>query len=316
MRVFTDPRCLEHPAPPGYPERPERLRAVLERLRGGPWPVIDTGGDDPAARPAADPREAVAAVHDPGYIERFERAAARGDALLDSADNPLAPATPAAAWGAVTAALAAAEWVAGGAGRRAFAAVRPPGHHAERALAMGFCFFNNAAVAAEHLRRRCGAERVAVFDFDVHHGNGTQHLFEERADVFYASTHQYPFYPGTGAADETGRGAGAGATLNVPLPAGTGDEGYAEAIEGRVLPALRRFAPDVLVVSAGFDAWRGDPLGGMRVSRDGFAAWGRALAALAGEACGGRVLALLEGGYDLAALPDLVAAHLEGLAAD
>jgi acetoin utilization deacetylase AcuC-like enzyme len=179
---------------------------------------------------------------------------------------------------------------------------------------MGFCFFNHAAVAAEHLRR-LGAERVAVFDFDVHHGNGTQHVFEERY-VFYASTHQYPFYPGTGAASETGRGAGAGATLNVPLPAGTGDEGYAEAIEGRVLPALRRFAPDVLVVSAGFDAWRGDPLGGMRVSLDGFAAWGRALAALAGEVARGRVLAVLEGGYDLAALPDLVAAHLEGLAAD
>ena len=315
MKVFTDRRCLEHPAPPGYPEQPERLRGILERLREGPWPVVDTG-DDPAARPEGDVRAAVEAVHDPAYVERFERAAARGDALLDSADNPLAPATPEAAWGSVTAALAAAEWVAGGERRRAFAAVRPPGHHAERALAMGFCFFNNAAVAAEHLRRHAGAERVAVFDFDVHHGNGTQHLFEERADVFYASTHQYPFYPGTGAASETGRGAGAGATLNLPLPAGTGDDGYAEAIEGAVIPALRRFAPDVLVISAGFDTWRGDPLGGMRVSRDGFAAWGRALAALAGEVSGGRVLALLEGGYDLAALPDLVAAHLEGLAAD
>ena len=315
MRVYTDRRCLDHPAPPGYPERPERLRLVLERLREGPWPVIDTSGD-PSAGPEGDVRAAVEAVHDPGYVARFERAAARGDALLDSADNPLAPATPAAAWGAVTAALAAAEWVAGGEGRRAFAAVRPPGHHAERALAMGFCFFNNAAVAAEHLRRHAGAERVAVFDFDVHHGNGTQHLFEERADVFYASTHQYPFYPGTGAASETGRGAGAGATLNLPLPAGTGDEGYAEAIEGAVIPALRRFAPDVLVLSAGFDAWQGDPLGGMRVSRDGFAAWGRTLAALAAEVSGGRVLALLEGGYDLAALPDLAATHLEGLAAD
>ena len=315
MRVFTDRRCLEHPAPPGYPERPERLRAVLEGLRGGPWAIVDTG-DDPAAGAAGDLRAAVEAVHDRGYLERFERAAARGDSLFDSADNPLAPATPEAAWGAVNAALAAAEWVAGGEGRRAFAAVRPPGHHAERALAMGFCFFNNAAVAAEHLRRRCGAERVAVFDFDVHHGNGTQHLFEERADVFYASTHQYPFYPGTGAAEETGRGAGAGATLNLPLPAGTSDDGYAEAIEGVVIPALRRFAPDVLVLSAGFDAWRGDPLGGMRVSRDGFAAWGRALAALADEVSGGRVLALLEGGYDLAALPDLVTVHLEGLAAD
>jgi acetoin utilization deacetylase AcuC-like enzyme len=205
--------------------------------------------------------------------------------------------------------------VAAGGGRTAFAAVRPPGHHAEAATAMGFCFFNNVAVAAEHLRRRHGVERVAIFDFDVHHGNGTQHLFETRADVFYASTHQYPFYPGTGAANETGLGPGLGATLNVPLPAGTGDDGYAEAIAERVLPALRRFAPDVLLLSAGFDAWRGDPLGGMAVSEDGFARWGHELRRLAAEVCGGRVLAVLEGGYDLANLGRLAVAHLLGLAA-
>ena len=196
----------------------------------------------------------------------------------------------------------------------AFCAVRPPGHHAERAIAMGFCFFNNVAVAAGHLLRRHGAERVAIFDFDVHHGNGTQHLFEERADVFYLSTHQYPFYPGTGAAEETGRGAGEGATLNVPLPAGTGDEGYAAAIDGTILPALRRFAPDVLLLSAGFDAWQNDPLGGMRVTEAGFRSWGERLGALAAEVCGGRLLAVLEGGYDLRSLPRLVEAHLAGLA--
>jgi acetoin utilization deacetylase AcuC-like enzyme len=197
-----------------------------------------------------------------------------------------------------------------------FAAVRPPGHHAERDLAMGFCFFNNAAVAAEHLRAGHGLERVAVFDFDVHHGNGTQHLFEDRGDVFYASTHQYPFYPGTGAAAERGRGAGLGATLNVPLPAGTGDPGYEAAIRDQVLPALRAFAPQALLVSAGFDAWRNDPLGGMAVSAAGFAAWGRWLHELAAETSQGRLLAVLEGGYDLAALPDLVASHLAGLAGD
>jgi acetoin utilization deacetylase AcuC-like enzyme len=311
MRVFTSARCFDHPAPAGYPERPRRLSSILDRLRGGPWPVEEV---DPGAPGGPDVDAAVAAVHDPEYLARLDRAAARGDSLIDSADNPLAPETPTAARAAVAAALAAAEWVAGGEGRRAFAAVRPPGHHAERALAMGFCYFNSAAVAAEHLRRRAGAERVAIFDFDVHHGNGTQHLFEERTDVLYASTHQYPFYPGTGAAGETGRGAGEGFTLNLPLPAGTGDDGYAEAIEGAVIPALRRFAPDVLVLSAGFDAWRDDPLGGMRVSREAFAAWGRALGALAAEVSGGRVLALLEGGYDLAELPELVAAHLEGLA--
>ena len=311
IQIFTDPRCLVHTAPRGYPERPERLSGIVGHLRDRGWTFADgaSGGD---ARSNA--REAVLALHDEAYVSRFERAVRRGDSLLDSADNPLSDGTWESAWGAVETALAAADWVAGGEGRRAFAAVRPPGHHAERAIAMGFCFFNNAAVAAEHLRLRHGVERVAIFDFDVHHGNGTQHLFEARADVFYASTHQYPFYPGTGAAGETGVGEGEGATLNVPLPAGTGDEGYAEAIQDKVLPALRSFAPDVLVLSAGFDAWANDPLGGMRVSEEGFRSWGDWLRTLADEVCGGRVLAVLEGGYDLGSLPRLVEAHLEGLA--
>ncbi len=306
--VFTDPRCLDHRAPRGYPETPDRLAGVLAHLQARGWPITAEG----VSRQVAE--EAVAAVHDPAYVERFRRASARGDALLDSADNPLSEGTWEAAWSAVGATLAAAEHVAAGSqGARAFAAVRPPGHHAERALAMGFCFFNNAAVAAEHLRRQ-GCERVAIFDFDVHHGNGTQHLFEERADVFYASTHQFPFYPGTGAAGEIGRGAGRGATLNVPLPAGCGDERYAEAFAGEILPALAAFRPGVLVLSAGFDAWGGDPLGGMAVSQEGFAAWGRQLGALADEVADGRVLAVLEGGYDLANLPLLVEAFLDGLA--
>ncbi|MGH9361378.1 MAG: histone deacetylase family protein, partial [Thermoanaerobaculia bacterium] len=150
----------------------------------------------------------------------------------------------------------------------------------------------------------------------VHHGNGTQHLFESRADVFYASTHQYPFYPGTGAASETGTGAGEGFTLNVPLPAGSGDADLAAAIEGRILPALRRFAPEVLLLSAGFDAWRDDPLGGLAVTERGFADWGFWLGELAEEVAGGRVLAVLEGGYDLARLPLLVEGHLRGLAGE
>jgi acetoin utilization deacetylase AcuC-like enzyme len=319
IRVFTAPACLEHRSPPGYPERPERLSGVVAHLRERGWPFAEgeTGEEAGGGIGEQEAREAVLALHDERYVARFERAVARGDSLLDSADNPVSPGTWKAAWGAVSATLAAADWMAGGAAgdrRTAFAAVRPPGHHAERATAMGFCFFNNAAVAVERLRRRHGASRVAVFDFDVHHGNGTQHLFEERADVFYASTHQSPFYPGTGAADERGTGPGEGFTLNVPLPAGTGDEVYAEAIQGRILPALRRFAPDALVLSAGFDAWRADPLGGMRVTEEGFRSWGDWCAQLAAEVCGGRVLALLEGGYDLQSLPRLVEAHLEGLA--
>jgi acetoin utilization deacetylase AcuC-like enzyme len=180
---------------------------------------------------------------------------------------------------------------------------------------MGFCYLNNVAVAAEHLLRVHGCARVAVFDFDVHHGNGTQHLFEERSDVLYVSTHQYPFYPGTGAAGERGRGAGQGATVNVPLPAGTGDDGYRRALEEDVLPALRDFAPEVLLLSAGFDAWRRDPLGGMQVSEEGFAEWGRRLGELAAEVCSGRLMAVLEGGYDVDVLPRLVEVHLAALEA-
>jgi acetoin utilization deacetylase AcuC-like enzyme len=314
MRVFTDPRCLDHRAPRGFPERPERLSGIVGHLRQRGWDLVDgtswDGGRDRA-------REAVAAVHEERYVERFGRAAERGDSLLDSADNPLSDGTWEAAWAAVETTLAAADHAAAGdranQGNRAFAAVRPPGHHAERAVAMGFCFFNNVAVAAEHLRRRHGAERVAIFDWDVHHGNGTQHLFESRADVFYASTHQYPFYPGTGAASETGIGEGEGATLNVPLPAGTDDARYAEAIRGRVIPAIRAYQPDVLLISAGFDAWQHDPLGGMEVSEEGFRSWGAWMRELADEVCGGRLLAVLEGGYDLASLPRLVEASLEGM---
>jgi len=304
--VVTDSRCLDHGPFPGYPERPERLRRILEHLESAGWPV-EKGCRHPQAR------EAVARLHDEDYIARFERAVARGDGLLDSADNPLSSNTAEAAWAAVEVALACADRVASDGGR-VFAAVRPPGHHAERDRAMGFCFFDNIAVAAEYLRTEHGLEKVAIFDFDVHHGNGTQHLFEDRGDVFYASTHQYPFYPGTGAESETGVGDGLGATLNVPLPAGAGDEEYREGIRERVIPALERFAPQVLLLSAGFDAWQGDPLAGMRVSREGFAAWGRWLGELADRVCEGRVLAMLEGGYDLAALGPLVAAHLEGLA--
>jgi len=311
LRVFSDSRCLRHRAPPGYPERPERLEAVLARLATAEWP-LEIGGPDGERSGGDAQRRAVLAVHDAEYVERLERAVERGDALLDSADNPLSAGTATAAWAAVAATLKAADWVLDPNGGQAFAAVRPPGHHAEHGLAMGFCFFNNVAVAAQYLLAR-GLERVAIFDFDVHHGNGTQHVFEERSDVLYASVHQYPFYPGTGAAHETGRGGGQGATVNVPLAAGTDDGGYQVAFQERILPALRDFAPEALLLSAGFDAWQNDPLGGMRVSEAGFASWGQWLRELAEEVCAGRVLAVLEGGYDTPRLPELVVSHLRGL---
>ncbi len=214
VRVLTHPACLEHRPPPGYPERPERLAGILRAARAAGLEVEEVA-DHPAARGAVE------AVHDAAYVERFRRAVERGDGLLDSADNPLSAGTWPAAWGAVSAALTAADRVMRGDGPT-LAAVRPPGHHAERATAMGFCYFNNAAVAAQHLLDAHGCERVAIYDFDVHHGNGTQHLFEERGDVLFVSVHQFPFYPGTGAAGERGWGEGEGATVNVPLPAGSG----------------------------------------------------------------------------------------------
>jgi acetoin utilization deacetylase AcuC-like enzyme len=306
VRIFHDAVCLEHRGPHGYPEVPERLASILDRLADPAW-------REAAVAPPPDLEAAVLAVHDERYVRRFERAVERGDGLLDSADNPLSAGTWRAAWGAAGATVAALDWVLAGRGRRAFAAVRPPGHHAERDRAMGFCFFGNVAVAAERAIRRHGLERVAVFDFDVHHGNGTQHLFEERGDVLYASVHQYPFYPGSGARGERGRGPGLGATCNVPLPAGSDDAVYRAALEREVLPALAAHRPQLLLLSAGFDAWQADPLGGMRVSAQGFAAWSAALAALAAELCEGRLVSVLEGGYDVAALPDLTAAHLDGL---
>ncbi len=292
--------------PFGFPEVPERLRRVLDACSAEGWEVSAA-----AHHEAVD--AAIEAVHDPRYVERLHRAVERGDGLIDSSDNPLSPGTWRAARAAVECALEAADWVAAASERTAFVAVRPPGHHAERAMAMGFCYFNNVAVAAEHLRRNHGLERVAIFDFDVHHGNGTQHLFEERGDVLFVSVHQFPFYPGTGAASETGIDAGAGATLNVPLPAGTGDEGYREVLDRQVLPRLRAFAPEVLLLSAGFDAWQGDPLGGMRVSLEEYGRWGESLAELAGECCNGRALALLEGGYDLEQLGPLATRFVTGL---
>lgn len=306
MLVVHAPESLDHRVPPGFPELPERVAAIVREL-----------GADPRFRLRAVPLagseegllDAVAAVHDRRYVERFRRAAERGDGLLDGADNPLVPASFRATLAATGAAIAALDAVAAEGGA-AFAAIRPPGHHAERDLAMGFCFFNHAAVVVERARRAHGCERVAIVDVDVHHGNGTQHLFEARADVLYASLHQWPFYPGTGAAAERGVGAGEGFTVNVPLAAGGGDAEWTAGLDEVVVPALERFAPDLLVLSAGFDAWRADPLGGMRVTEAGFAAMGERLLGFAARRCGGRAVALLEGGYDVEALPRLAAAFL------
>ena len=204
QKLWTDLRCLSHRAPVGYPECPARLQGVIDHLRGAGFEIDDMAADLTAPHLLA----AVSAIHDVDYVERFRRAVERGDGLLDSADNPLAPETWEAVLAAVSAALRAADWMMQGPQRRPFVAVRPPGHHAERAQSMGFCFFNTVAVVAQHLMDHHGIQKLAILDFDVHHGNGTQHLFEERSDVLFVSLHQSPFYPGTGGVDETGLGDG------------------------------------------------------------------------------------------------------------
>ena len=306
-RVFTSEHCQRH-APPGFPERPERLEAVLRGVATSGWKTVDV-----ASHPQS--RAAVLRLHSPEYLARFERAMARGDGLLDSADNPLSAGTLDAAWAAVDCALSAVDWIAGGESRQAFSAVRPPGHHAESDMAMGFCFFGNIALAADHLLLHHNVSRVAVVDFDVHHGNGTQHLLEDRGDIFFASVHQAPFYPGTGASSERGRGAGEGATLNVPLPAGTDDAGFRSAVEQIILPALADFDPDILLVSAGFDGWIDDPIGGWHLTEASFSWLGRELSGLARDHCEGRSMTILEGGYSLEGLETLTAAYLGAMKA-
>ena len=286
---------------------PIRLEGILRDLDKLGMQVVE-GGEHPGTEAA------IHAVHDTAYVQRFHDAVVSGEMFLDTGDNPLSGGTWEAAQAAVDACLFAADWIFSESKNcRSFAMVRPPGHHAERAMAMGFCYFNNIAITAEYMVRQHGCERVAIVDFDVHHGNGTQHLFEERGDVLYVSSHQHPLFPGTGEAGERGRGEGMGATVNIPLPAGTGDARYEEVFTKEILPALYEFNPEVVLVSAGFDAWQADPVGGMQVSAEAFAAWGKWLRRAADELCDGRMFVTLEGGYDLNALTALVVAYCRGM---
>ncbi|MFN3168468.1 MAG: histone deacetylase [Phycisphaeraceae bacterium] len=306
--LLYDPRFLDHDTGPGHAERPDRLRAVVRHLkRTGMWDRVAHLPFKPAER------SAILRVHDPAYIDRLEAACAAGQGTIDCDDSAICPRSASVAYLAAGAAVAGVEAVAGGAVDRAFALVRPPGHHAERDRSMGFCLFNNAAVAAEHWLAEHGARRVAIVDFDVHHGNATQHSFEDRADVLFVSIHQHPAtcYPGTGHAHETGHGPGRGTTLNLPLMPGGGDDVYHDTMRDKVVPALRSFAPDALLVSAGFDASAEDPLAQMQVTTDGFHAIADSLRRFADETLDGKMVTLLEGGYDLDALSAGVAAYLE-----
>jgi len=308
VEVIADPRYAAHEGPEGHPERPERLRAVaaaIDRFAGALTAR--------APRPATP--DELFAVHDRAHVEHVRRAAAAGAGQLDP-DTFVSRESYEVALLAAGACADLALRVARGDARAGFAAVRPPGHHAEGDRAMGFCLFNNAAIAARAVQREAGVERVLILDWDVHHGNGTQHTFETDPSVLYVSTHQYPFYPGTGSAGEIGSGRGEGATLNVPMPAGCGDEEYVGVFERVIAPAARAFRPDFWIVSCGFDAHEDDPLAEMRVTQSGYAAMTAIVRALADELSGGRMLCVLEGGYSLRGLDEGVGALLAGLVAD
>ncbi|MGD0723114.1 MAG: histone deacetylase family protein [Roseiarcus sp.] len=302
--LLTHPASYGHEMGPGHPERPDRMRVVERALEQEIFQML--------AREAA-PRVARAAllrVHPEAYVAAIEQAAPADGFTRIDADTVMSPGTLEAAMHAAGGATFAVDEVMGGRIANAFVATRPPGHHAERATPMGFCFFNNAAVAARHARAAHGAERVAIVDFDVHHGNGTQDIFWDDPAVLYASTHEMPLYPGTGAIGERGAHD---QIVNAPLRAGDGGEAFREALETAILPRLEAFSPDLVIVSAGFDAHRLDPLANLNLVEADYAWATRRLMAAARKCCHGRIVSLLEGGYDLDGLSRSVAAHVSAL---
>jgi acetoin utilization deacetylase AcuC-like enzyme len=300
IALLANPAQIGHQAE-GHPERPERVAAILEAIAKSDLHLVP----EPAA---AAPESLIQRVHDPSYVAMLDRAASSGGGYLD-ADTYITPLSMVAARTAAGAVVEGVQRVLDGKAQHSLAVVRPPGHHAEHAKAMGFCLLNNIAIGLVAARDR-GLRRIAVLDFDVHHGNGTQHSFENDSEVFYASTHQYPFYPGTGGAGE--RGAH-GNVLNVPLAAGTSDRAFLDAWEKRIGPALDAFKPELLLVSAGFDAHEDDPLAGLAVTTDGYRELTAMIKAWSVAHTRGRSVWALEGGYNLPALGDSVVACLEVL---
>jgi acetoin utilization deacetylase AcuC-like enzyme len=303
LTLISSERFVDHVTPPGHPERPERAE-VFNRVADA---FKAQGGRVIEPRPATD--EDLARVHTPEHIAAI--VATRGHATMIDEDTFTSPESEEIARLAAGAVLAGVDQVLDGPEQsRALVLVRPPGHHAEAGRAMGFCLYNNIAVGAGYARSR-GCERVAIVDYDVHHGNGTQWIFYEDPTVLFVSSHQYPFYPGTGAASEVGRGAGEGFTLNLPLEAGATDEEIEHKYAQHVMPALRRFRPELLMISAGFDAHELDPLGQLRMTTEGFRRLTLALFAEADALCKGRVVLVTEGGYDLGAVSQCLTAIVE-----
>ncbi|MBT3342951.1 MAG: histone deacetylase [Gemmatimonadetes bacterium] len=308
-RLYYHPAFLNHEAGPWHPERPDRVEHAWRHLQ-------QTGLAERLSiqQPSPASPDSIRTTHSQRLIDDVQMTSQRGGQTMVDADTVIMSATWEAALLASGGVLQATDAIMADGGN-AFCMHRPPGHHAEHDQAMGFCFFNHIAIAAHHLLSHHGLDRVAIVDWDVHHGNGTQHTFEEDPRVHFFSIHQSPHFPGTGAAAETGVGEGLGRTQNVPLTPGHGDVDYMHVLRQRLRPALEEFQPQFILVSAGFDAHQADPLGDMRVTTQGFRQITDEVVALAGQLCEGRFISVLEGGYDLPSTTASIAAHLEGLLA-
>ncbi len=307
--IIYHPDYLKHDTGYGHPERPQRLESIVKHLMGTPlWTKIAH------LRPSPASLEWIYAVHPEQYVEMIRKRCLSGEKILDQGDTHVCPESYDVALLAAGAALLGVDEILSGKNHAIFCAVRPPGHHAETATAMGFCLFNNVAIAARYAQKKYGIERVAILDWDVHHGNGTQEIFYEDDSVFYISLHQYPFYPGTGAADERGEGKGEGFTLNCPMKAGSTEKEYLDAFQRAILPALHRCRPQLLIISAGFDAHKDDPLAQIKLTEDSFAKMTTLVMEIASKYCNDRIVSVLEGGYNLEALARSVEKHVHELA--
>jgi len=302
--LLSHPACLDHETPPGHPERADRLRAVSEALSEERFNRL-VRADAPEGT-----LDSVALCHNEHYVTELRHIAPKSGTVYVDGDTSMSPGTWEAVMRAVGGAVAATDAVMSAQHNNAFVATRPPGHHAEKAMPMGFCFFNNVAIAARHAQRKYGIGRAAIVDFDVHHGNGTQDIFWADTRVMYCSTHQMPLFPGTGAADERGEHD---TIVNAPLASEDGSAQFRAAFERRILPQLAKFAPELVVISAGFDAHYRDPLASLNLRADDFDWVTRKLMDIAERTAQGRIVSVLEGGYDLQGLKESVAAHVTAL---
>lgn len=302
IAYLYDDIYLQHDTGFGHPECSERLTAINDKVK-----TLKFYNELVMVNKKMADYKFIELIHDRSYIERVKEEIESGTRFLDSMDTAVSSMSFAAALYAVGGCLNVCDVIMKGEADTGFCAIRPPGHHAERNYAAGFCIFNNIAICARYLQTEYNIKRVAIIDWDVHHGNGTQHSFESDPSVYYISLHQYPHYPGTGASTETGKGKGKGFTLNFPMLGGAGDEEYINIFEKNIVPELENFKPEIILISAGFDAHTSDPLAGIRLSSEAFYKFTKLLQGVARKYCNKRIIAFLEGGYDLTGLADAVA---------